>query len=469
MGMFSGLFGDSTDDSAENYLSQALQQYANVQNPSVASETVSNLPQETVQGSVNPEQQQGILQGSSALNNIQLDPENQQAQENALGGYQDIADAGGLDANAKLAIQEANQAANVQSQGAQGAIQQSAQAEGQGGGINALVLRGQAAQGASNTAATEGMQAAAEAEANKENALSQMATIGNAAQNTQYNQASNTAASQNAINANNTGIQNQVQATNVANNMAAQGTNVANAQGVNAANTAASQNQAYYNAQLPQQQFNNALQKAQGASGVLQQQGTIAAQAGQNQANSSGQLLKGLGTAAATYYGGAAGGSAAGSLFGGSGTTGSAPPASANTQQYAPLQSGAAGTMKAVPSSNFAEGGEVGDPNADVLQHIIDKYHGKTDVPGPESGPVISNKPDGSKGLSWYETAAQGMKVPGKAEVDGDSPKNDKVPAMLSPGEIVIKRSKAKDPDAAAQEAKKISMEDLTKGYRKGK
>lgn len=42
-----------------------------------------------------------------------------------------------------------------------------------------------------------------------------------------------------------------------------------------------------------------------------------------------------------------------------------------------------------------------------------------------------------------------GGHVPGKATVQGDSQKNDTVPAMLSPGEIVIPRSKAQNPDAA--------------------
>lgn len=45
--------------------------------------------------------------------------------------------------------------------------------------------------------------------------------------------------------------------------------------------------------------------------------------------------------------------------------------------------------------------------------------------------------------------AAGGGKVPGKANVSGDSQENDVVPAMLSPGEIVIPRSKADDPDKA--------------------
>lgn len=39
--------------------------------------------------------------------------------------------------------------------------------------------------------------------------------------------------------------------------------------------------------------------------------------------------------------------------------------------------------------------------------------------------------------------------VGGKAQVAGDSYSNDTVPALLSPGEIVIPRSKAQDPEAA--------------------
>ncbi len=43
--------------------------------------------------------------------------------------------------------------------------------------------------------------------------------------------------------------------------------------------------------------------------------------------------------------------------------------------------------------------------------------------------------------------------VPGKAEVRGDDERNDKVPAMLSPGEIVIPRTVAQSPDAPRRAA----------------
>lgn len=45
--------------------------------------------------------------------------------------------------------------------------------------------------------------------------------------------------------------------------------------------------------------------------------------------------------------------------------------------------------------------------------------------------------------------AAYGAVVPGRAAVDGDSERNDTVPAMLSPGEVVIPRSAADDPEKA--------------------
>lgn len=46
------------------------------------------------------------------------------------------------------------------------------------------------------------------------------------------------------------------------------------------------------------------------------------------------------------------------------------------------------------------------------------------------------------------QLASKGLKVPGEASVKGDSLKNDTVPAMLSPGEIVLPKSVTDAPDA---------------------
>ena len=62
-----------------------------------------------------------------------------------------------------------------------------------------------------------------------------------------------------------------------------------------------------------------------------------------------------------------------------------------------------------------------------------------------------------------FLTFAEGGTVPGKANVMGDSSKNDTVPALLSPGEVVIPRSKMQDPAnarliAAIMSGQKVGM-----------
>ena len=50
-----------------------------------------------------------------------------------------------------------------------------------------------------------------------------------------------------------------------------------------------------------------------------------------------------------------------------------------------------------------------------------------------------------------FASFLQGGHVPGKALVSGDNKKNDTVPAMLSPGEVVIPRSASSDPEKAKE------------------
>ena len=52
---------------------------------------------------------------------------------------------------------------------------------------------------------------------------------------------------------------------------------------------------------------------------------------------------------------------------------------------------------------------------------------------------------------------ARGGKIPGKAKKEGNSPENDTVPAMLSPGEVVLPRSVTEHHNAP-EEAKKYML-----------
>ena len=416
---------DSSDTSSQGYLQKALAAYNDINAPTVASETVNNLPQETVQGTITPQQIQAVDQAPSAYNNISLDPTTRAAQMSALGQYTNIADAGGLDANAKLGMQQVVNSANEQSQGAQGAIQQQAQAMGQGGGDMALTQRAIAAQGASNNAATQGMQQAAAAETNREAALNQMANIGGSVNASDYSQAANKAGAQNTINAANQSYQNNANVGNVANNMSGQMSNLQNAQNVNAANTTAGQGQVYYNAGLPQQNFNNELSKANAVNGVYSQQ----AGAAQNAANSGNQMLGTALGAAGTIIGGVYGGPA-GAAIG--------------------SQAG-----KAVTGNNNNASAGVNAAHGGVVCYA-----------------------DGGVAHDHGICMKMGGHVGGEAKVAGDSETNDTVPALLSPGELVIPRSVPKDGRSMEQfarhapiagEKKKVDLTSFTSGYKKGK
>lgn len=446
MSFLDDITGDGSS-SAQQYLQQALQQYTNLQTPSIQSEQVEGLPQETVQGTITPEQIQAINQAPSAYNGVTENGTDANAQNNALAGYQDIANSGGLDAEARLGIQQAVDAANVQSQGAQGAIQQQAQAMGQGGGDFALTQRAIAAQGASNNAATQGLQEAAEAEANREGALASLGSLGGSMQQQNLNQQDTAAGAQNTINATNQGYANAANTGNVANNLTAQGANVANAQGVNAANVTANQNNAYYNASLPQQQFNNELAKANGAAGVNKSQASTAANAASTNAAGLGKLVGAAGT-----IGGAAVGGPTGAAIGGAiGNTVATPHTTSTIASTPGYQTNAANNAP----PGYAHGGAVCYAKGGFAaphNHAICMKMG---------GPVIASTPEQ------------------KAEVPGDSLRNDKIPADLSEGELVIPRSVpktgpameafARNAPVAGEPKKKIDLTSFTKGYKRGK
>lgn len=417
----SSLFGG--DEDAQDYLQQALAQYNNVSVPTTSQTEVNNLPQESVQGEVTPQEITAVDQAPNEYNGISLDPSTRQAQIDALQSYQDIANSGGLDANAKLGIQQAEDAANEQSRGAQGAIMQAAQAQGQGGGDFALTQRAIAAQGDSNTAATQGLEEAAEAEANREVALNAMSTIGGNVESSDYNQAAAKAAAGNAINATNAATKNSAITGNVNNNLTAQTTNLQNQQNVNASNATAGQNNAYYNAGLPQQQFNDELAKANGAAGVNTQQASAAQANSNNNAAFTGKLLGTAGTIGGAALGGPVGAAVGGALG----------------------NSLAKSNNNASAGVSAAKGGVIPCYSAGGLVHD----HG------------ICMKIGGM--------------VPGQPEVAGDSVSNDTVPAMLSPGELVIPRSVPKtgpSMEAFAKAApvagtkKKIDLTEFTKGYK---
>lgn len=80
-------------------------------------------------------------------------------------------------------------------------------------------------------------------------------------------------------------------------------------------------------------------------------------------------------------------------------------------------------------------------------------------APMPSGQQFSTGMADSAPALTQHiARLSAGSYVPGRANVGGDSKQNDTVPAMLSPGEIVIPRSMANDPDKAAAFARQIVM-----------
>jgi hypothetical protein len=142
--------------------------------------------------------------------------------------------------------------------------------------------------------------------------------------------------------------------------------------------------------------------------------------------------------------------------------------------------------------AKYAEGGPVSvsgqflnsSPNEMGEFANVGSGVGQTAAPSvPTLAPAAQTSDSTSKGLSGIGksvagmakggqapfTAAKGKKVPGEAKVKGDSLKNDTVPAMLSPGEIVLPRHVTQAPDAPQRAAAFVQAIQAKQGLKRGK
>lgn len=355
MSLLDVLTGGQTS-AAANDLSQAQQRLAAVNVPNISQLTLPELQKFVQAGVLTPAQATAVQQQGNAYNNISLSSKPVEAEMSALSSLQDIANQGGMDAQAKAALAQAANQAQITAQGQRGSIIDQMAARGIPTSLMSEALQSAAAGQDAQTQSLAGVQAAGDAEQRALAALSESGTLGGNIQNQQYGEAANKAAAQNAIQQWNAQNQTNVNLANTTQQNQAQQINLANAQDVANQNTNTSNERTAYNAKLPQQVFEDQYQKATGQAGVSQNQANQATQAGQQQAGLLGGLI------------------------------------------------GAGGSMGAAALA---------------------------------PAPVM--------------LAAHGAVVPGKPEVPGDSPRNDKVPAMLSAGEVVVPRSIAPHPELAKQ------------------
>lgn len=197
--------------------------------------------------------------------------------------------------------------------------------------------------------------------------------------------------------------------------------------------------------QMGTQQLQNQgiLQNAQAQQNNTITQGSLGAQGinsgvAQQNANTSGQIGGGILNGIGSFFGLAHGGVVPG--FAGGGAV-------------------------APPLFNMGYSQPGSNPYANAFTNFGKALRGSFQ-PTPEGAPAIPTADDwaayaGAPGATLSDQNAsmmggpsalsRGGKVPGKPKVFGDSESNDTVPAMLSPGEIVIPRTQSKDPDQAKE------------------
>jgi hypothetical protein len=228
--------------------------------------------------------------GASRFEEISMDPRLQAAQMAALEGITGVTEAGGLDAQSRLNLEEGlGRVAGAE----QARLQQLKEDPTLGQGQR-LALQAQAVQGAGQGGRDVALQTAAQAQQARMAALGQQANMASGMQGQQLQLAGQKASAADAIAQFNTQQRMGVQAQNLAARQ-----NIANQQ------AATKNQQEMYNKALIQQQFQNQMAKATGVTGAqsnlagqMQQQAGAAQQAQQAQTGALINLAGTLGGAA---------------------------------------------------------------------------------------------------------------------------------------------------------------------------
>lgn len=281
----------------------ALENYLKINVPDPAQQQII-LQKYQQTGQIAPQIQQAMQQQKSGLQGMEIDPTSREAEVAALNKMQDVANSGGMDAQAKQQEAQAMNAANANEAGQRGAILQNYAARGIGGSGAQLAAELSADQGSANSNAAAGMNSAAGAEQRALQAMTAGSQMAGTLNNQDYSQAANAATAQDAINKFNTQNAQNVAGQNTKAINDAQAQNTVNNQNLANANVDIGNQQERYNKGLIQQQFNNQMGLAGGKANA--ENGV--ANAANQQANATGNMWSGIGQSIAQTGGAVAGG-----------------------------------------------------------------------------------------------------------------------------------------------------------------
>ena len=275
--------------------------FKDLESPHVADMQLQ-LEQLVSQGTISPEEAQTIMQDPSAFNNIQTNPEFEQAQMMALSQLQDIGSQGGLTKTDRARLGQIKTQEDTSNRGRREAIMQNANARGMGGSGLELASQLQNQQDSASRTSQRNMDVGALAEQRALDAIMQSGQLAGGMQNNAFNQQAASAGANDAIskfNAQNSQAQiNQ----NVGNRNAAREANLANSQNIANQNVGLRNQSQMHNKGLVQQQFNNDMNIRQGRQGVAVNN---ASAQGQNSQAKADAFNKNVSIGAGAAYGGA--------------------------------------------------------------------------------------------------------------------------------------------------------------------
>jgi len=242
------------------------------------------------QGTISPEEAQTYMQESSAMNNIQSDPNLKKQQMGALSALEELGQ-GGLTDMDRADINRVQTQSDTASRGKRDAIMQNAQARGMGGSGMSIMAQLQNQQDAASNQSQRDMDITALSKNRSLDALIQGGNLAGNMQNQNFNQQAQVAGANDAISRFNTqNMQNQNN-LNVENRNNAQAMNLANKQSISNANVGTRNQAQQLNKGLIQQQFNNELSKKAAQSGVASTNANIQGQNSAAQANANNQNI----------------------------------------------------------------------------------------------------------------------------------------------------------------------------------
>lgn len=236
-------------------------------------------------GEINPYVQAGYEDtqqlGPSAMDGVasELDPTTRSAQLQALRALMGAADSGGMDAQSRAALMQGEAMAARNARAAQGAVRQSFEGRGMGGGGLQLGLQAAAGQEAANAQALAGVQAAGDARTRALAALQSGAGLAGQVRGADYAQAADRA-----------GARDRVAEANMRNRQAVQGRNIDR------------------QADAQQRTFANRMARAGGEAGALGALAGMSREEAQRRERRGVAMGEGIGSAVGAVGGGLIGG-----------------------------------------------------------------------------------------------------------------------------------------------------------------